>query len=724
LYDDATTISRMKIDIHTHTKKIKQGDSEHRNIDANRFAEIIKETDVKILAITNHNHFDFIQYTEFKDNVDGICQIWPGIEFDILEDERRLHLIVIVNPKNAKAFSIKVNEIIGTTSPDTFSISIDDVVSEFNEFDTIFIAHYHSKKPFFIDQDIEKLLNKVSNSKRVLKEASNSISAGIYISHGHNSIHGSDVQNWNDYLSNSKYLPELRLPVESYEQFCLLLEKDDRTINTILDKKNKETIQINPFNSAAEIMDIDIYDDINILFGSKGTGKTDILKALSKHYNGKGFKTEVYESSSKKIDDVFDLKGSQLKVEIEELGIDNCSTELTSLRNATEKEVTSLSKYLLYYSADATNKISKNIKVDKLTPLDEKSSKRSFDDIKKNLEVFQEFKNYYAQDAKLREIIGEDLLDELDNVVNRILDKINEEIGLRFTDYKSISFFNKLIKLFVKEISKKTGQPEKPTKTGFSEYASNRIAIENDVKKILENISKTIHPIIEEVGNLGEKGKLYCQTNFLIQNGKISDVNYKHITSNTKNPQKSVASKIELISKHIYTNTLFEKIDELKKVESSETVTSIFDLLLFYKHFTLDSDFYVPSSGESLMVLLHNELMKEKEIYLIDEPERSLGNDYISEVIVPLIKEKAKSGKRVIIATHDANIAVRTLPYNSIYREHDIKGYYTYSGNPFSNSLICSLGKKPNLDWKIISMKTLEGGKAAFGERGKIYGNT
>ena len=124
------------------------------------------------------------------------------------------------------------------------------------------------------------------------------------------------------------------------------------------------------------------------------------------------------------------------------------------------------------------------------------------------------------------------------------------------------------------------------------------------------------------------------------------------------------------------------------------------------------------------MVLLHNELMKDKEIYLIDEPEKSLGNDYISEVIVPLIKERARSGKKVIIATHDANIAVRTLPYNSIYREHDINGYYTYSGNPFSNNLICNPRTKPNLDWKLISMKTLEGGQSAFGERGKIYGNT
>ena len=77
----------IRIDIHTHTKKIKQGDSELRNVEVDRFTEIIKETDVKIIAITNHNHFDHEQYIQLKNNVDGICQIWPGIEFDILEEE-------------------------------------------------------------------------------------------------------------------------------------------------------------------------------------------------------------------------------------------------------------------------------------------------------------------------------------------------------------------------------------------------------------------------------------------------------------------------------------------------------------------------------------------------------------------------------------------------------------------------------------------------------------
>jgi predicted ATPase len=131
---------------------------------------------------------------------------------------------------------------------------------------------------------------------------------------------------------------------------------------------------------------------------------------------------------------------------------------------------------------------------------------------------------------------------------------------------------------------------------------------------------------------------------------------------------------------------------------------------------------YKPSSGEASMVMLHKELDQEKDIYILDEPERSLGNEYISDVIVPLLNERARAGKKIFISTHDANIAVRTLPYCSIYRTHDAQGYDTYVGNPYTNNLININDPKKMEDWKQISMNTLEGGIEAFGERGKIYG--
>lgn len=713
----------MKIDIHTHTKKCKQGDSENRNISPEKFDEIIRLTDVKILAITNHNHFDLEQYNEIKTKVQDTCQIWPGIELDIMENGRRAHLIVIPNPKHVADFNNKVTELLTHKTPDNFTISIEDTVSSFDDFEPIYIAHYFGKTPNLLDEGIEKLVSLVENKTKVLKEASNAISAGIFISHGHNSIYGSDVQNWDDYQEISKSLPDLRLPVESFEQFCLLLEKDNATINTILEKKTPESLQLNVFG-IAELIELDIYNDINVLFGSKGTGKTEILKSISKHYNDIGFENNVYESNTQKLEEVYDLKGREYDSESTTFGIDNCYSELRRLRSVTEKNVTSLSSYLRYYSVDETNRISRNLKLKNYTQEDSSSPEREFEEIRRLYNRFEQFLDFIESEQILTDIIGEELISELNDILIRISSKLKSESLEKFTDLKSISLFNQIITVFVEEIARKTGQPQKPISTGFKDYASNRIKIEKDLIKINQCIARQIEPMIEYVGDLGEKGDLYCQTNIKIQNGSIIDTSYQPVKRVNKNPQRFVADKLRTLTNYVYTNSLFEKINEFKQIDNSDTITSISDLLLFYRHFTIDNNQYTPSTGESSMVLLHNELMEDKEIYLIDEPEKSLGNDYISNVIVPILKQHALGGKKIIIATHDANIAVRTLPYNSIYREHDANGYYTYSGNPFSNNLKCKIEAKEDLDWKEISMKTLEGGRDAFGERGKIYGNT
>ena len=48
----------MKIDLHCHTKKTKESDGVNRNVDVDTFSNYMKDLDIKIVAITNHNLFD------------------------------------------------------------------------------------------------------------------------------------------------------------------------------------------------------------------------------------------------------------------------------------------------------------------------------------------------------------------------------------------------------------------------------------------------------------------------------------------------------------------------------------------------------------------------------------------------------------------------------------------------------------------------------------------
>ncbi|MBC8287147.1 MAG: hypothetical protein H8E42_06700 [Nitrospinae bacterium] len=713
----------MKIDIHVHTKKTKQGDATTREIDAKRFHEIISSTEVKIVAITNHNVFDSAQYKEFVEAVADDFQIWPGVELDVLEDGRKGHLIVVVSPEHANELEETIVKISKDKSPDDFNISISKVISNFDKLNPLYIAHYQQKKPHLSDEDIEQIIASTSNKNRVLKEATNAVSAGIFISHGHASIYGSDLQVWEKYQSNSKNLPDLRLPVESFEQFCLLLDKDQKAIDTLLDKKSREKILIKPFNDDSRL-ELVVYDDINIFFGAKGTGKSDILTAIGNYYSHKGIGCRKFEAGSGTLEELYDFGGKNLQLDLNDYEIKYCQKEIEFVKKAQEVSITSLSKYMNFYKGKSANKKANNIKIKDFSKVDTKHFERQFEKAQTSDSKVKEFKKFIEKDTVIKEILTEEKFDTLISILTEAIQGLEEKNFEEFSNGKTAYLFNKIIEIFKKEISKKTGAPAKPSETGFRKYAENRINIERAAKTISVNINKKIKPTEVYVGNLDDKGELYCKTEIAIQNGKIIDSKFKTITKSAKKKaQKEFSKKIASIMDKVYTHDLFIEILELNKIDDIDTIPTIVELLIFNKTFTINSSEYKPSTGEASMILLHKELSEDKDVYILDEPEKSLGNEYINNVIVPLIKEKAKIGKKLFIATHDANIAVRTLPYNSVYREHSQEGYKTYVGNPFSNNLVEIKRSQKKLDWKNISMRTLEGGKEAFGERGQIYGN-
>lgn len=111
----------------------------------------------------------------------------------------------------------------------------------------------------------------------------------------------------------------------------------------------------------------------------------------------------------------------------------------------------------------------------------------------------------------------------------------------------------------------------------------------------------------------------------------------------------------------------------------------------------------------------------DSDIYLLDEPELGMGNSYITSTILPRLKDLAKQRKMVVVATHNANIAVGTLPYQSILRTHENGEYKTYYGNPFCDELVNIDDNNDSKNWTIESMHTLEGGRDAFYDRKDIY---
>ncbi len=98
---------------------------------------------------------------------------------------------------------------------------------------------------------------------------------------------------------------------------------------------------LRPFGDGSAL-EVRAYNDINVVFGPKGTGKSCILKAIARHYSENGIDARVYEPASDRLDEIFDIAGAKLGVNLNEHNINYCQNEISELRRASEVDVTSV----------------------------------------------------------------------------------------------------------------------------------------------------------------------------------------------------------------------------------------------------------------------------------------------------------------------------------------------------------------------------------------------
>ena len=72
----------------------------------------------------------------------------------------------------------------------------------------------------------------LTDKTRLFTETSDYRSLGVFSNFDYSMMIGSDVQDWNVYETST--FADIRLPIQTFEQFCLLAKKDSQVINTLL----------------------------------------------------------------------------------------------------------------------------------------------------------------------------------------------------------------------------------------------------------------------------------------------------------------------------------------------------------------------------------------------------------------------------------------------------------------------------------------------------------
>jgi hypothetical protein len=706
----------VKIDIHCHTKKIRSGEPESRAVTKEVFLKSIQDAGVGIVAITNHDVFDKKQYDEFVKYVGSNFQIWPGIELDTLHDRNKFHLILVGDPACAGVFDKKVKQLTDGKSGD-FTIELDNIINHFSGENILYIPHFGSKRPAISEDNLAYLKNRLDErSSRVIVEDTNIRSTGILTSHGFNAITGSDVRNWDNYSDCE--VSSLRLPIDTFGQFCLFLDRDKSTIETMLNKTSNYGYTGRPKEDDPSItIPVKLYNEVNILFGDKGLGKTNILKSVRAKAEADGKKVSTYIASEK--DDYFNklLDASDMYRTASKLGMDACEEEFTCIKQWSDETPTSLQLYTDHAKSAETRKAKTKIKLSETKPLDNYDSrklKKAINDRDKYKEYAQSIKQIAARYVSDRELTSFE--EAIDSLYNKITEKVRNELILKYTT----DLYNHAIKFINNKVSEKTDTAPKPDSPGFTQYARNKLELKQSLDKITGflKLKDKKHTESFGVGELGDKGDLYIQKEWSM----LGKTGYEKYKSSIKiEDLKNARTYLNKLKGGVFSDSIENILDDCRSSLSQIDSLDVFVGLRKYPTLNDNGEEYSPSNGEKAIIAIQRALDRDANFYVLDEPELSLGGEYIDNIIREKISKLGRAKKTVFIATHNANIAVRTLPYTSIYRKYDKGEYKTYVGNPFTNKLLNINDENDVLSWREESMRTLEGGEAAFKNRGEIY---
>lgn len=718
----------MFIDLHCHTKMAKSGDI-GREVTNTLFKAKMEEKNVKLVAITNHNLFDLNQYNQFVSENPNIL-ILPGVELDVIGNKSgvltRGHVIVISDNNKVNDFNSFVKEICNV-SPDDFHITIDDLVNKLKSLERCIVSFHYKKDPNLSIEDIHFFENNAVNCTVVL-EPSNSRKAGIIINfENENSWFGSDNHAWNEYPGKNKELPDCLFNINSFDSLFHLLSKNQNAVllKTMMNPKGPKEYPIQPFDDLN--FDFPIYNDTNIVFGSKATGKTQILKAIEKALiqDGKNIDKFYIEEKSDDIKNLINYAPSSEDISI--FDSHNCSKEFEIIKTFSWRKLPTLKDYLNYEKSVDTCTLIKKLKIASATftePLIDTElivKKNNLENVKKDIKKVIDLKKIgLSEDEKV----------QLNELLNKLVNNYIDDYLLELFKFESLRLEKMTINYFSKAISDSQSVMQKPNSCGLItvfedstkiSYALSKIMIESDFEIMLPS---------KELGKLQSKGMVYKNINLGYKNqsksSKLPNDSHKYLTAGAT--KKSFDEFIGYVKKMINPKiTMSDFNSYLSKIQTLIT-DGIRDLKYFLNYSIKlscggNTDFK-PSNGESSIILvdsiLHNDNL---DAIILDEPDSGMGADYINDVLITDIKECAKKNKIVIISTHDPNLVVRTHPYMCIYRDNETDTYKTYMGSSFEDNMINIKNKDDKVSWIDKCISKCEGGNEAIIERERTYGH-
>ncbi|MGD6731624.1 MAG: hypothetical protein ACPKMZ_11195 [Pleomorphochaeta sp.] len=757
----------MKFDLHIHSVASRYKESSGI-VDDSTVANIevllnqLDDNEVGLFSITDHNRFNVELYKELDNKINSgqynnVKGLVAGVEFDVKMDSDmgKCHIITIFDAANKNSNYNKINTVINENllqNEDQFyeRKQFEKILREIN-LDLILIAcqrnslENHGGKHNSLSESTKDADNLIMtgyinalefqrpNVEGIIKNNLKNIPTNIGL------VMGSDCHDWSVYPNhdkknvNNQFSHSRAKILPTFKGLLMAITSPESRINQ-QDSKNID--YINEFKIGEE--KVHLVNGINAIIGENGSGKSTILKLLNNNVSSPNYVKNLVESNqlhcaNKYSDKKLFIGQGEIVNKFDHTNLFPKDNFLEIVHDDFRNSYSNYAREMLFYiknniqKENAINRLKKQVlEYSELNSLATYFLHIEYDKDFSNIDNIHDFPNktLFSIIDKLKEILTIDYFKKYENDITTALDLLDSIFVDINKNYNITEAEKKLKNIIVSEISQYNLKIEKAATTKEKDqrdYISRR---DDFISIIIEAINKENEELeFPKKPNTfkGFSEKPSCGFSFNSESNYHNKDVHEEFLSKLFNKNYSNVEKLKSIKD---SESLIEAITNCTSYEHHESVY-ITNLNKFLNQMCECKNYIVDISndnaalgntlGEQSLAYFKyiTEFEKDKNIFLIDQPEDHISNNNISKKLIKYLNS-IRNKKQVIIVTHNPLLVVNQDVEQVIFLEK--------KNNKISISSGCLEFEDDNVNMLELIAENMDGGKESIEKRLKVYG--
>lgn len=666
-----------KIDFHIHT--VATVVDVDFNFDLAKLKEYVEVMGLDGIAITNHNMFDRTQFDTITNALN--ITVLPGIEINLGKG----HALLISDADDLDDFTTKCSKVDDLVKVASDSIDVAKLREIFGDLSKYLIIPHYDKKPAVDQASLDALgddfiVGEVTSAKKFMYALKDdSLPTPLLLSDGRAKA------DW-DFKARQTYLDITSIDIRSM-RLCLA----DKSKVSLSKEEGHELIQVTPDGVA-------ISSGLTVVLGGRSSGKSHTLDAIHEYNeNIKYIKQfELIETDPEKEAERFNERVGKKQQEDGDKYLRQFRGVIDEVKNISlkndEKKVEEYVTSLLKYASE----VERQDLYSKTAMFSE--TEIQVDDSDKLISLIEATQDLLSPGKYADLVEAKVSRNSLVELLQDLIDKYREEVLTR----RKLEWTNSLVGSIKHSLGSLSAVT--PVKdVNLLEVAKNkaRVARFTEIAKELQK-PRTIAQKTVRRFTIQERSVAITRAQDLkdISGRKVS---FMDAFGHYPNPYDFLQSLMEI-----------EEVDP----------TSYYRFFTKIEYSILNEYGVAVSGGERAEFKLINEIdgAINYDLLLIDEPESSFDNLFLSTDVNLTIKEIAKSTP-VVVVTHNNTVGASIKPDYLIYTERKIiegaPEYSIYTGRATDKQLTSLDGK--TIDNSEVTLKYLEAGKDHYNERSRMY---